>query len=202
MLQVTEINSLTQFPPNAILITYSDHYRGNSGDDIFLTDADGHLLGDYSMWFRHWNTSPDDRGVISIRAITHPNGAFAAFQEFQLLCETYKKASDTLKDWDNGEPVYNIRECESIKSYCEYRVFNGMKKTQKFEDTRWYRIYRDRAKVATIEKKRETFEKENKAYNQAVREVLLSNKTAAMQWFVENKVSVRNAYDFLNWYIK
>lgn len=35
---VTELSILSDFPKNAIIVTYSNHYKGNSGDDIYLTD--------------------------------------------------------------------------------------------------------------------------------------------------------------------
>lgn len=168
MIIVQEIKSLTEFPPNSILITYSDHYRMNKGDDIFLTNASGELANkSYKDYFNHFHNNLDDRGMISIKALSHEDGAFAVYHEFSKLCYEYVEASYNLKKWDDNEVVY-------------------LPKTIILTD-----------EINSISKL--TTKKENHDY---LRDLLVKNKEEAKKWFDDNNISVRNAYNFTNGYIK
>lgn len=205
-LVATEIKSLINFPADAILISYSDHYRGNSGDDIFLTDNEGDLMGNYKhVYFSHWNEYPDDRGVQFIVAITHAEGkgAFATYMEFKKLCEGYVKASNDLKKWHSNETVWNINVPEYANNGCgDTKNFVGSKSTGKFEQSLWYRRVAKRCKPETIERKKKEYLENQEKYNTTVLAVLEENKAEMKSVFSELGISVRNAYLFLQGYIK
>ena len=209
---VTKINDFKQIPANAIVITYSDHYRGNSGDNIYLSDNQGKDVSTNGfMDSLKWNASMDDRGVISCVAITHPNGAFASLVNFRTICANYIDASNDLKKWENGEAIWNVQTDENTLKYgnCgvwkpgtkQEQLFTGRKDNLKFEDSRWFRFTAKRSKKETISKKREQFYKEQTEKNTAILNLLKNNKESASKWFRENEISVRCAYIVMSNYI-
>lgn len=202
IMTTTNITNLNSLPANAIIITYSDHYRGNSGDDIYLTDNEGrdtHFNGFANRLQPH--TFMDDRGVISAVAITSEKGPFAAFREFKTICSQYVAASSNLKLWDNGETVYNIPGFEEYGNCgAENKKFTGSYDSQPFEASAWYRRCAKRSKAETILLKKVEFEADQKRRNQYVRSILAENKANAAKWFEENGISVRCAYLFTEGY--
>lgn len=203
-MKVANVNSLTEFPANALIITYSDHYRGNSGDDIFFTDNEGQL-DNREIYFQHWNDDMDDRGIISIKALTHEKGAFVLYKEFRDICSEYVNASNNLKDWEAGKSVYNIDNTEEQyknNGYGTTKNFFGSKITMKFEDSYWFRKISKRCKSETIQKKKIAFNEEKIEFNNSILNTLKQNKLEAAKWFNDNEISVRNAYLFYKGSIK
>lgn len=209
-LKVSEI-SLNEIPANAIVITYSNHYKHNSGDDIYLTDANGNEGGNEFLKNGFMHEKYEDRGIIAIKAITHENGAFAALKEFKTICLVYVDASNDLKKWENGEPVYNVQtddattlkygNCGTWKQGTKQsQLFSGSKDMVKFENSRWFRFCAKRSKTETIEKKRIQYYQEQSDRNSAIHQLLINRKAKAAKWFIENEISVRNAYLFLQGY--
>lgn len=192
-IQVTRINSLTEFPADAIIVSYHDHYRGNSGDIIQYTDNNGVILNEpeyVKAIYNHWHEEMDDRGVISIIALTHEKGAFAARQCFGILCCQYVSASNNLKSFDKGEVLIN-------NCYHKIKGFNGnimQKQTEKFEETFYYKKYHKLCKPSTLAKKKITYIESQNKYNEEARALLVKNKEDAKKWFIENHISVRVAY--------
>jgi len=209
-LVVTNLETLQNFPANAILIMYSDHYHGNSGDDIFITDNTGSLVNQGTdgvigaeVFFKHFNMTENDRGVVSLKSITHEKGAFKAFQAFRNICLAYTEASYNLKKWENGETVWNVAGCGKFANNgCgDSATFVGSKCTMKFEDTKWYKRYCC-AKESTVNRKRAEYNAAQIEFNAAIQNALIAKKNEAKKWFVENNISVRNAYNFIEGYIK
>lgn len=198
-LNVNELSKAT--PPNAIIITYSDHYRGNSGDWILLTDNKGK---DKEGWLNrfHPHNSMDDRGVISAKAITSENGAMYAFITFKLLCEAYVKASNELKEWENGNCVYNIPDPDKSEYSKHGNLGVSYKDQTKFEETQWFKRYSSRSKEETIKKKKMLFLENQTKKNQYIQVLLEKNKENAKKWFESNEISVRNAYLFSEGYYR
>ncbi len=215
MLHVEKIKDFNQLPPNAIIITYSNHYRGNSGDDIFLTDNRGWIYEDEkipSYW--HWNEQYEDRGLISIVAITSNRGGTKLIQEFGRLCNSYVKASKELKFWQNKDNFQGIeikREEMPLKFVVEFMLANySTKQTQyynpnmfvyskwndNFEDTEWYKRFKNIARKDTIAKRKKEFLDRNERFNSAISRFLVERKKETAKWFEENNISVRNAYHF------
>lgn len=209
---VTKINDFKEIPANSIVITYSDHYRGNSGDDISLSDNKGKdVCTNGFMDSLKWNVYMDDRGVISCVAITHPNGAFPALVNFRTICANYVEASNNLKKWEKGETIWNVETDENTLKYgnCgvwkegtrQCRLFTGSKDNLSFEQSRWFKFAAKRSKKTTIAKKRDIFYKEQIARNEAFLTLLKNQKEEAAKWFIENNISVRNAYIMMSNYI-
>ena len=178
-MKVEKLTTFDNFPSNSIIITHSNDYRGNSDDDIFLTDCDGNLMDDSlkSIYFKH-----EDRKILDAVVITHEKGAFKLYNEFQSKCFNYVYISNSLKDWDNNNP-------SSIAPFS--------KREDAIEDTNWYKKYAKRCNPETLEKKRKEFEKEKNEYNETKRNQLVKEKEEAKQWFIENGITVRIAYIFL-----
>ena len=103
-LEIKEETDLNNLPPNAILVTYSDHYYANSGDDIYLTSSEGKLLKyngepvDKLPHYLHWHQEEDDRGLISIKSITSKHGSLSAFKAIHYAAHQYVHFSDNLKE--------------------------------------------------------------------------------------------------------
>lgn len=105
-LNVTNITDLNNLPPNAIIVTYSDHYSGNSGDDVYFTDNEG-MIGDMPHYMK-WSQYEDDRGIISVHAISSDKGGLRTYHSLKSICDNYVRASNDLKSWNNGEYIYII----------------------------------------------------------------------------------------------
>ncbi len=192
---VSQINSLTEFPADAIIVSYHNHYRWNNLDFIQYTDNNGCILNSpefVKSLYNHWNEDPDDIGVICITALTHERGAFAARQGFATLCGKYISASNQLEEFDEGELLVN-------NCYHTIEGFDGnsmQKQTKKFEDTLYYKKYHKLCKPSTLAKKKAIYVAEQKKYNEEARALLVKNKEEAKKWFDENHISVRVAYLF------
>jgi hypothetical protein len=195
-IKVTELKEFKNLQPDSILITYSDHYRGNGGDNVYLLDAMAQDTNKFVNQMK-WHSSMDDRGVISAYNLTGNNGAFGLFRDFKLICASYVNASKDLKRFENGDLVNSISD---DSEYSKYGKLNIMYSKQKFEETKWFKNYSSRSLQSTIDKKRKKFynnqEKSNaygiKAYQKA--------KEDAANWFLENNISVRVAYLFNDGY--
>ena len=209
---VTKINDFKEIPANSIVITYSDHYRGNSGDNIYFSDNEGRdsNFNDF-MNKLQWSTGMDDRHVLSCVVISHINGAFPAYINFRKICNNYVEASNNLKKWEKGETIWNVETDENTLKYgnCgtwkegtrQCRLFTGSKDNLSFEQSRWFKFAAKRSKNSTIAKKRDIFYKEQIARNEAFLTLLKNQKEEAAKWFIENNISVRNAYIMMSNYI-
>ena len=145
-----------------------------------------------------------------MKAITHENGAFAAFKEFKSICLAYVDASNDLKKWESGETIYNVQTDEDTLKYgnCgnwkegtkQSQFFTGSKDLVKFENSRWFRFCAKRSKTETIEKKRIQHYQAQSDKNNAIHQLLINRKAEAAKWFAKNEISIRNAYSFLQGY--
>ena len=180
-IKVTELTSLTNLPSDSVIITYSDHYKGNSGDDVFLTDNTGQLLRERP--YLHWSENMDDRGLIWMRAITHDRGAFAALLEIRSVSHSYVEASQQLKDFQCGKYVH----CSELDD-------TAILRTSPFEASSWYRRYANRSKKETVQANRQAFIAERANYNTAMLSHFEAKKNRAKKWFSDNGISVRVAY--------
>jgi hypothetical protein len=204
-LKVKEIKKLSEIPTESILVCYSDHYKYNSGDDIYFIDKNGNSVYNPEMFKElKWHDEIDDRGLISVHAITSINGGLACLIEFKHICQRYVKKSQNIKDWDNGRMVYGVMGGLTKETYANEGSrddsFSGMKDSCKFEDSTWYiRCYK-RSKESTIEKKRKLFYDEQIKRNETIRNAMIRDKEEAAKWFNDNNISVRVAYLMVNCY--
>lgn len=109
---VEKILNIDKLPSDAILIVYSDHYKHNSGHNLYFTTNKGEVIsfqgiGKPSFW--SWHESENDRGIISVTSITSHYGAFASFDYLKRKCKAYRLASGNLKKYNNGEGVFNVK---------------------------------------------------------------------------------------------
>ncbi len=205
MLQVQKITDFNNLPANAIIITYSDHYRGNGGDDIYFTDNRGYICENEkypSYW--HWHETCDDRGIMGIRAITSVRGGLKLFEDFLQKCKEYIKASNDLKKFNNTtERIQLSKNNVSDEFYDEFKnkyssfYFTVERCDIYFEQSRWFSRFKNIAKIETIKKKKDEFNAQKEYYNEKVRDELFKLKSRKSEWFEDNGISVRNAYLFI-----
>ena len=181
-LQVVEIKENDSIAINAILIGLHDHYYANSGDVLCFTDNKGQIVRGF---LPNWTTEPEDRGLISLIAVTSNEGAMETIFSFAELCREYVQASTAFKDFQKG----NFVSTENGSYWLN---------DTKFEDTKYYRFVHNRTNEKTLARKKTEFEKEQVEQNKKALESLKSLKTEKAKWFNDNAIPVRVAYLFLN----
>lgn len=195
ILNVTDINSLTEFPADSILIVHSDHYVGDYRYRVLYTDNRGNLLLDcQNKLLSHWHQTADDRGVIYIKAITSDRGGFFTQMLFKAICNRYISSSKNLKQWREGNYVNSCNVGFEVKTDSGYKLSAFRKRNNRFEDTAYYYRYHRRLKPSTLSKRKEEFYLKEQQFNSFVENELLKEKQLAELWFLENGISSKIAY--------
>ncbi len=184
---------------------YYTDYRGNCGDNIHFTDNRGYIYENekYPSYWR-WHEMCDDRGIMSIKAITSDRGGLKLFEDFLQKCREYIKASNDLKEFYNTENAIQLTKDDvSEDFYNEFKnkydsfYFTVNRRNMYFEQTTWFSRFKNIAKAETIKKKRDEFNAQKEYYNKRVRDELFNIKKRKAEWFEANGISVRNAYLFI-----
>ena len=175
-IQTKQFDSVHDVPANAVFVTYSNHYRGNSGDDVYFTNNEGKVhdfLGNY--WNMHDHINYEDRGVISTtQVIVEGCNQLETLIVFKQLCWNYFHASKELKDFRKNESI--------------------------FENSYWFRFCHKRSLDKTIEKKRKQFYADRDTRNEQDLSILTENKQKVVDIFNSLGISVRIAYVLCNGY--
>lgn len=169
-LKSKKYESVIGLPANGVFVTYSDHYRGNSGDDLVFTDTNGrfHDLGGNFLQLEDSQWA-DDRKVISVTEIILEGASqMQTFIAFKQLCRSYTEASKELKLYT---PINSV-----------------------LESTRWYKFTHKRCSAKTIEKKRDELLKSQTTVNNARLQALKDAKQIALNSLNSIGISARVAY--------